>query len=190
MSFILLGILNSQAAGGGGAYDLLETTTLTSPASSVTFSGLGSYSDYAHLQIRATTRTDRPAIEIDGIATQLNNDTGTNYSNHRLNGDGTSATSTSSSADTSFSAIVTSTNAVHTGEFGVAVLDILDFSSTLKTKTLKAFSGALGVTYNSVRLSSGGWYDTSSITSITFTPVVGTNFVTNSRLSIYGIKGA
>ena len=35
-----------------GAYDLLETTTLTSSASSVTFSGLGSYTDYKHLQIR------------------------------------------------------------------------------------------------------------------------------------------
>jgi hypothetical protein len=33
------------------AFDLLETTTLTTSASSVTFSGLGAYSDYKHLQI-------------------------------------------------------------------------------------------------------------------------------------------
>jgi hypothetical protein len=37
MSFMLLGILNAQAAGGGGAgaFDLLETTTLATSASSV-----------------------------------------------------------------------------------------------------------------------------------------------------------
>ena len=39
-----------------GSFDLLETTTLSTSASSVTFSGLGAYSDYKHLQIRSVAR--------------------------------------------------------------------------------------------------------------------------------------
>jgi hypothetical protein len=42
MSFMLLGILNSQAAGGGGgAFDLLETTTLTGTQNNISFTGWG-----------------------------------------------------------------------------------------------------------------------------------------------------
>ena len=184
MSFMLLGILNSQASGGGGAaFDLLETTTLTSSTSSVTFSGLGSYSGYKHLQIRAVARDNRSNTA--SLSYFRFNGATTGYGlGHVLYGDGASVVSgqvgASSYIDT-FSTFTGST--ATTGSFGVAVLDILDFSDTSKYTTTRL----LGGTNTQINLKSGLYMDTAAVTSIAFTST--TSFVSGSRFSLYGIKG-
>jgi hypothetical protein len=187
MSFILLGILNSQVeAGGAAAYDLLETTVLGTTASSVTFSSLGSYSDYKHLQIRATMRANGTTLTFYRI--RLNGDTGTNYARHWLTSQGTSVTS----------AAGTSTNAIFPADrlpgdstansFTASVMDFLDFSNANKNTTVKVFSGYRdAVNGGQIRLASGLWNNTAAVTSIEVS--TGTDsFVAGSRFSLYGIK--
>jgi len=74
MSFVLLGILNSQAAGaaGGEAFELIQTVELTNSAN-ISLTGLDALTDYKFLAIRAqlagTNFNDR-VMQIT-----LNNDT-------------------------------------------------------------------------------------------------------------------
>jgi hypothetical protein len=67
------------------------------------------------------------------------------------------------------------------------ILDILDYGSTTKNKTvrlLQGFPGSLKI----IRLISGARYNTAAVTSVTFTAQAG-SFTTASRFSLYGIKG-
>jgi len=185
MSFMLLGILNSQAAGGGaGAYDLLETTTLTSSASSVTFSGLGSYSNYAHLQVRYTMRLDS-AFDGGTLLYRLNSDSGSNYARHQLIGSGSSVLS---QASTTFNqAGYGIGGGAPANIFGTGVIDFLDFSSTAKNTTLRSLSGRVGAA-DSILLTSSLWNNTAAVTSLEL--YASNDLVSGCRFSLYGIKGA
>jgi len=166
-------------------FDLLETTILTSSASSVTFSGLGSYSDYKHLQIRyvargSTLSTIHPAI-------QFNADTGSNYYWHYLNGNGSSVNSGGQSQDRIY---IGQINAIpgESNNYGAAVLDILDFSNPNKNTTTRSLSGVYNASFTRVMFRSGLWNNTAAITSLSiFTSPY--DLEPGSRFSLYGIKG-
>jgi hypothetical protein len=188
MSFLLLGILNAQAAGAaGGAYDLLETQVLTSSASSVTFTGLGSYSDYKHLQIRMITRNDG-AFSGGTIVLTINSDTGTNYSDHRLRGDGSSVTSAgfTSQTNAALGAGAGATNGAN--QFAATVIDVLDFSSSSKNTTFRSLSGVAADSRTIIELDSALYISTNAVTSIQIADSA--DFIAGSRFSLYGIKGA
>jgi len=73
--------------------------------------------------------------------------------------------------------------------FGAALIDILDFSNSIKTKTLRMLSGAPnGTQVKSAILSSGFEATAEAITSITLLPQFG-DWVSGTRISLYGIKG-
>lgn len=189
MSFLLLGILNSQAgAGGGAAYDLLETQVLTSSASSVTFTGLGSYTDYKHLQIRLASRNARTVGGSERLGLRMNGDTGTNYSMHRLEGTGSTLSSFNSSPSTRIYIGCNPRGSGTDNEYGAAIVDILDFSSTNKYTTIRALGGAHSTYDNRIVVNSGAWMNTNAVTSLTFTDDGGDNFTAGSRFSIYGVK--
>ena len=191
MSLIPFGFWAASGAGGGGAaYDLLETTTLATAASSVTFSGLGSYSDYAHLQIRFVARSTRVSTS-SFVSMTLNDDTTSNYAVHTLLGTGTDVYS---SADVSQNKVyrpvrITGASAA-TGAFGLAVIDLLGFSSSTKNKTLRMLGGNAGTSQIAITLASGLWADTDAVTSIEIFDDYGEDFVATSRFSLYGINGA
>jgi len=186
MSFVLLGILNSQAAGvEAGAYDLLETTTLASSASSVTFSGLGSYTDYKHLQIRYVGR--HSGSTGNSLQMILNADSGSSYRSHVLLGDGSSVVSTQTSSLTFF---MSNDSGGSTNVFASGVIDFLDAFDNSKNTTLRTLSGVTDPnTYSQVRLTSGGYFNTAAMTSIEISGNSG-DLVTGSRFSLYGIKAA
>lgn len=183
MSFILLGILNSQTtATASGAFDLLETTVLSSEASSVTFSNLGNYSNYKHLQLRATIKftgtTYVGFMRVNGVSSL------SSYSSHRLYGDGSSVASQNQSGNGNLGTLVfpyLTTNA-----FGGIVADFLDFSNTNKNKTVRSLSG-ISSGYPFVQLQSGAYLSTNAITSISVHAETN-NLAIGSRLSLYGIK--
>jgi hypothetical protein len=184
---LLLGVVQAQAAGDEfvSSYDLLATTILAGTAASVTFSSLGDYAtDYQHLQIRIAAQTNRATFPDDNILIRFNADTATNYSEHSLRGNGSSVLS---GADANSNGINCRGIGASggSGNFGAAVIDILDPFETSKYKTTRSLSG-----YSSqpVCLESGNWRNTASVTSIGLTPVVGTLFNTGSRFSLYGIK--
>lgn len=163
-----------------GAYDLLETQVLGAAAASVTFTGLDSYTDYKHLQLRNVQRTTR-ASNTDGCYLRFNGDSGSNYARHYLYGDGSSIYSGGSTSQTQIGLF--NRGAGDTNFFAIDVIDILDFSDANKNTTVRVFEAE-----DRVWLISGLWNSTSAVTSITFTPQIGPDFAVGSRFSLYGVK--
>jgi hypothetical protein len=187
MTLSALGIFSAAGAGGGPAfssdYELIETSIVSgSSTGSVVFSSLGTYSStYKHLQIRGAVKTNEGAV-FDLIKVQLNGDTGNNYARHALLGNGSAV---SSNAVTTIGFVNFAAQGNTTANvFGGFVFDILDAYSTTKNKTTRALAGV-----TEIRLSSGLWMNTASITSVTLSPEFGSLLIAGSRFSLYGIKG-
>jgi len=180
-----LSLLGGAAGGGGAAYDLLETTTLTSSASSVIFSGLGSYSDYAHLQLRMVSRSSA-ATSNANINLNFNGDTGTNYATHDMEGNGSSVGS-GSAASIANIRVAQNVGTSIADAWPAAVIDILDFSNSSKNTTARALNGWASSSIPRIYLRSGLWIDTSAVTSMSFALSSG-DFIAGSRLSLYGVK--
>ena len=179
-----LGILSAAGTGGVASdYELIETSIVSgSSTGSVVFSNLGTYSStYKHLQIRGAAKTNQADV-FDLIRVRLNGDTGNNYARHALTGNGVSVASGGVSS-TSFVNFGSQGNST-ANSFGGFVFDILDAYSTTKNKTTRALAGA-----SEIRLSSGLWMNTASITSVTLSPEFGSLLIAGSRFSIYGIRG-
>ena len=185
---IPFGVL-SAAGAGGSDYELIETNILGSAQAEVVFSSLATYaSTYKHLQIRMVARTNRAGDDGENVGVRLNADTGSNYADHVLVGNGSSVQSAAGTSQTRMVlAVVTATTAT-ANAFGVSVIDILDSYSTTKNKTLRALAG-LQATSSRVYLMSGLWMNTASITSATLLPLSGGSFIAGSRFSLYGIRG-
>ena len=74
---------------------------------------------------------------------------------------------------------------------GAGIIDIIDYASSTKTKTVRAISGAnanLGTTADQINLNSFLFNDVTAITSISINGA-GTAFTTSSIFALYGIKG-
>ena len=178
---LIMGIL-AQGVGaapvGAGAYDLLETQVLGTAAASVTFTGLGSYTNYKHLQLRYTVRGTRSATG-SFIRMRFNNDTGTNYADHRLVGTGGSVISgNNTTVDDIYLGAMPAGNDTTDG-FHAGVLDVLDFSSASKNTTIRQLAGQVTDT-DQVGLYSGVYIDTSAITDLTLIENYGDNFAVAS----------
>lgn len=177
-----LGVLAASGAGAAGAFEQISTTILTSTTSTVTFSSIPS--TYKHLQLRIT----------GGLATATNNqmlvrfnsDSGTNYAWHSLTGSDTSVTSTAGTTQSAISSGVVGYNA---NTFSASIIDILDYSSTSKNKTLRSLHG-VNVSGGIVRvgLHSGLWLNTAAISTITISNN-NASYAAGSRFTLYGIKG-
>jgi hypothetical protein len=182
-----LGILSAAGAGGvpfESDYELIQSYILGSNQTSVTFSSLGDYSaTYKHLQIRAAGRTDR-AGTVDFAKLTLNGVT-SGYSRHYLLGDGSSVSSSAGTGVAFMYGPRFSGNNASANVFGVGVIDILDPFSSTKNKTVRQLTGEA----TQLWLTSGAYLSTTPVSSIGFAPEIGTNFLTGSRFSLYGIKG-
>nr|DAL22185.1 MAG TPA_asm: hypothetical protein [Caudoviricetes sp.] len=179
-------LLAGNEAYNPGSYELIETVTLSSSQSSVTFSNLNNYSStYQHLQLRLITRDTRAAT-LAVLHAQFNNDTGSNYAAHRLIGNGSSVSSANLSGVQFWLGYSPSNNA-GSGIFAATVVDILDPFETTKNTTIRSFNGFGGAA--EFGLFSGAWLNTNSISSIKIYPQ-SDNFAQYSRFSLYGLKGA
>lgn len=184
-------LLAGNEAFDPGSFVSIATITAAGGETSLSFTSIPG--TYASLQIRALVRTLRALDGTDSMLIRFNSDSGTNYSTHQLYGNGTSAGTYSSVSDSS--AIIQNTATVMESSlantFAVNLINIHDYASTTKAKTMRAFCGAeLNSTSTGVLmgLASAAWYNTSAITSITFTNSFG--FKAGSKFALYGIKGA
>jgi len=182
----LIGIIagSTVAPAETNAYASIATTTVGGGgASSITFSSIPA--TYTHLQIRAIAQNSSSNTYSN---MRFNSDTGTNYNNHYLDGDGSSATAGANVSDNKlyFGYITVSTN---TNMFGVMVVDILDYANTNKYKTIRLLTGKDMNGSGVVELGSGAWRNTNAITDITIIPSAA-NFAQYSSFALYGIKGA
>mgnify|MGYP006287777975 CR=1 FL=1 len=202
MSPILDSIGSVKAFGWGalagtnpvGSYDSLATVTLSTSTTSLTISGIPQ-AGYQHLQLRGIARTDRSGFSVDGIIVQFNNDTGSNYSQHQIYGEGSNLAANGSTSTNLQSVAGASGSSAIANSFGVFIMDVLNYTSTDKYKTLRFIGGHENNTdtpdtdYGWANFASILWMNTSSITSITFKPRVGTNFQRYSQFNLYGIRG-
>lgn len=183
-------LANNSASGGGaaGAFESIASTTLTSTTTSVTFSSIPS--DYQHLQIRFIGRFNDTGIGIDWTYLRLNGVTTSTYATHRLFGDGSSVTA-AGNANYPFIGIPNCIpfNGTTANTFGGVIIDIHDYASTNKNKTVRAFAGADLNGSGNIGLTSGFLNSTSAITSITLYGS-SVSWVAGSTFSLYGIKGA
>ena len=170
-----------------GDYELISTTLFSGSTSSVTFDVSTLASTYKHLQIRVVGRTLR-AAGTDTIGLRFNSDSGSNYNGHYLFADGSTVVSGSFS-NTYVNASDTLGNSVDTTNFVLpAVIDLLDVFSNTKNKTVRTLEG-VHATPKFVAILSNLWRNTNTVTSIEAFVVSGSNFTSNSRISLYGIKG-
>jgi len=182
----ILAVAGAGAAGGGAAYELIETVNGNGSSGTITFSSIPA--DYTHLQIRGIGRTARANVE-DGLYFRFNSAT-TGYSDHHLAGYGASVSSfANSGSDTEMETYTMPGNNAASNIFGVAVVDILDYKDTNKFKTLRLIGGFDNNSTNGrVELVSGNWRSTNAITSITL--IAGNStWVQYSSFALYGIKG-
>lgn len=195
--------LGFWAAAGGGAvlpadaFELISTTLLSSTTSSVTFSSIPQ--TYKHLQIRWTGRNN-VSWGSDGGSTvywmQVNGSSSAVYSTHNLRGEYSSVSSASNSSLTYSRFLGSLANAFSpSNAFTGGVVDILDYTNSSTNKTLKSMAGYVSGSpeYGGLHVASSAFNTTGAVTSLTVgagnTPG-SYNFISGSRFSLYGIKGA
>ena len=180
---MILGILASAGGGAATAYESIATANGTGSSHIITFSSIPS--TYTHLQLRYISNSTL----YSGWDVTFNSNTSANYTNHQLNGTGAAVSASGEASQTGYhnphySGYATST-------YSAGIMDILDYASTTKNKTIREFFGYDDNSVGNVIVGSGLWINTAAISSITIT---GTNsaryFTTASQFALYGIKAA
>jgi hypothetical protein len=177
----LVAISNDGVTTPPNSYESIQSFTLGSSSSTVTFSSIPS--TYKHLQLRIAAFT---ASSAGSISFRFNSDTSASYTYHRLIGNGSSASA--SSATTSGRTLATIIAAGTTAP-SPAVVDILDYTNTNKYTTVRALCGYDYNGSGEVALYSNLWTNTAAITSIDVIVEGGASYAANSSFALYGIKG-
>ena len=165
---------------------IAETTVGAGGAASVTFSNIPA--DYQHLQIRGIARCTVAQVVQSGVGLQFNSDTGSNYATHQLQGDGANASSSAFTSQQHIYFGYLAGSSASSNVFGSLVLDILDYASTSKNKTIRSLSGTDNNGSGLVALRSGLWMSTSAISSMSLVPRDGGSWSQYSTFQLYGVK--
>jgi hypothetical protein len=185
----ILGIIASQNYPRiTSSYESIATVSLGSSQATISFTSIPS--TYKHLQIRAIAKATRTSSGQTTFRYQFNSDTATNYSYHRLFGDG-SSTASDGGPNQNYGYFYFGANTNDTANsFGVSIWDIFDYTDTNKAKTTR-FTGGLSNnnTTGGVGIGSSTWFGTSAVNSITIGTDGGWNFLQYSHFALYGIRG-
>ena len=163
--------------------------TLTASSSTISFTSIPQ--TYKSLQIRGIARSTAASNFADFLKINFNTDTGANYTAHWLY-DATPS-NVGAVGQTSLTSFTTQTGAVTNNStsnlYGASIIDIIDYASTSKNKTVKVFAGAdqNNTDQDALELTSGLWVSTAAITSIQIQTGRAANF--NGSFALYGIKG-
>lgn len=183
-SNVLSSSSNSVTPSVATAYESISTIT---PSGQSSFSFTSIPSTYKHLQIRFLCIPDQTYPSL--IFTFNGSSTG--YTLHLAKGNGTTTSSSGSTGRTSMS--IFWGQGMLTTYGNVAVMDILDYASTTKTKVARSISGQdnnSGTTVSGVELMSHFWNNTNAISSIEFlVSGGGPTLLSGSSIALYGIKG-
>lgn len=186
----ILGIVASSRPTASTAFDSIATATGTGSSGTITFSSIPS--TYQHLQIRGIIRGTSVTTGRD-LNLRFNSDSASNYKSHYLIGTGAStlAGEDGGGATTSIWLGRAYANGALASTTSAVIIDVHDYGSTTKNKTVRSFQGRddNGTAEQSLTLASGLWLSTSAISSISLLVDSG-NFGTSSTFALYGIKGA
>lgn len=173
-------------SGAASSFESIATVTATGSETSLTFSGIPS--TYKALQIRGITR--QTTNSGGSILYMQANSSSSNYARHMLYGTGSAAGASGAASQSSIHiASQTADGAINSSIFTGVIIDVQDYASSTKNKTVRSFFGtdSNGAFSNWVGLSSGLWADTTAISSLTFTQYSGA-FAAGSTFALYGIK--
>lgn len=185
MSGVLGGLIGSFPTPITSSFESIATVTLGSPSSTITFSSIPG--TYKSLQIRLMAKTAGASVE--SLDMQFNGISTSSYYTHRIDGNGSSASAGAFGPFTSARPMYSTLASTGSNGWGVSIIDIIDYASTSKNKTIKAFSGYDNNGSGIVQLISNLYFaNTNAITSIVFTNGSG-NFTSGSTFALYGIKG-
>lgn len=186
----IAGFLGVGVAASTNSFESIATYTAAGGETAFTFSSIPS--TFKSLQIRAIARNTPNVAGVTGYRLTFNGDTATNYASHYLQGDGTSATAVGAASATRITIQGGEVRGAttHPTIYGGSIIDIVDYASTTKTKTVKYFAGGdvNGVSTGIVAIGSGLWNSTAAVTSLTIT-VGSTSFAASTTFALYGIKG-
>ena len=170
------------------AFESIAYADGTGSSGTITFSSIPS--TYQHLQIRAIMRNSAAASDASFGQMRVNGDTTTaNYAWHELYGDGASVSASGANDGLPYYGTVVRNNAT-SGIVGVTIIDIHDYASTSKYKTIRVFTGNDRNGSGDIVLWSGLWENTNAITSLDFLAGGANNFTTATSFALYGIKAA
>jgi hypothetical protein len=166
-------------------YEKIATTTLGSAAASYTFSSIsGTYTDIVAVLAGTMTAADYVQFQVGNGSV----DTGSNYSNTALKGNGSTASSSRSSNSTN----IFTPEPMNTNQ-GNLIINFQNYANTttykttvMRTNVPLTDGGATGSTSATVGL----WRSTSAINTIKFYTFAGQTFATGSTFTLYGIKSA
>jgi len=184
-------ILTSTAAisGSTGAMTLISQQVVSTPSSTITFSGIpGSHSDLM-LTIRGSG-ADSGLLTNMGI--QFNGDVAADYDYTFASGSGTTVSAFSASAVTNMYAGSLPGATATAGSSGQAVVYIVGYAGTSLDKNLTVDNGWLetqGTTTTYFKRGVfGQWRSTAAITSVTVLNQSGSNFNAGTRFTLYALN--
>lgn len=182
MSPILDSIGSVKGYGWGSLLALSSFESIATATGSGNFSFTSIPSTYQHLQLRihfTTTNTGMP------LGIRFNNDSSSLYAYHKLTGSGISVEAGANIND-NYIGLFYGNGFVAT-QPNVAIIDIHDYASTSKNKTVRSFAGNdVNGSGGMIYLESGLWRSTSAINRIDSTFLTGNS---NVSIALYGIKG-
>lgn len=172
----------------GGAFESIATVTVGSGgAANIEFTSIPG--TYQHLQIRVLCKDVGNFGTYYNLRARFNSDSGSNYVRHALDGSGSSAAAFGfASIDSAGVGHVINGSSTQTSCFSANVIDILDYASTSKTKTVRSLMGSDWNAGGGVRIGSSLWNSTAAITSITMFSDSSSNFAQHTTAALYGIK--
>lgn len=168
-----------------GDYQAIMTATVdSSGTNAITFSSIPQ--TFKHLQIRAIQRSSRTAANDYGNIFLNGDTTGGNYTQHRLRGDGSTASAAAGTSDYSYGDYPAGSTTANV--FGAMIFDLLDYTSTNKNKTQRMLFGYDANGSGQINLTSKLWISTATNTSITFDNR-GVDWAVGTQFALYGIRG-
>lgn len=171
------------------AFEAIQTVSISSPTSSVTFSSIPQ--NYKNLQVRILARTSNNGGG-DRIIVRTNSLT-SGYSAHTM------WVNPSASSTTFYTESRTGANGIWTAPFsipdtvcvenvfGVVCFDINDYASSGRYKSPSGYTGFFDSSNRGRFGYFGGFATTSAISSLTFVNEYSTNFVSGSVFALYGL---
>lgn len=177
-----MGVTYTTAA--ANTYVPIATTTITGSAANITFSSIPS--TYTDLVLVFNGQSSRAAVS-DDFTVQLNSDTGANYSETQMQGNGTAGSSSRASGTSN---MFGNTNCRIGGTTGAMSNVILSFNNYVNSTTYKTVLARLNASDSVVTAAVGLWRSTATITTIKISTSTSGAFTVGSIASLYGILGA
>jgi hypothetical protein len=163
-------------------YEAIATTTLTSSQTSVTFGSggvggaiPGTYTDLV-MVVHGTSSTDT------GLPYQLNDDTGSNYTNQQVYANG---------SNSYYERVNSATQAQSMGRIntttGTSILHFMNYSNTTTYKHVISYGG---VANTIIIVGNVTWKNTAAITKIKMMLEGAATYSSGTTFTLYGIKAA